>query len=67
MRAPLVTTEKSFSPIGPVAEKLTLLKVAGGIDSMHALEKASALLQVIVGSIEDAAIGAQSQQQSKQR
>ncbi len=34
---------------------------------MHGLEKASVLLQVIVGSIEDAAIGAQSQQQSKRR
>lgn len=53
----LVTTVKEFGPVGPAAEKLTLFRVAEGIDAEHALEKASALLEIIVGSIEDAAMG----------
>ncbi|WP_158541410.1 MULTISPECIES: DUF3077 domain-containing protein [unclassified Pseudomonas] len=52
-----MTTEKEFSAVGPATEKLKIFKVAEGIDAEHALNKASDLLEIIVDSIEDAAMG----------
>jgi hypothetical protein len=57
MNARLATTENHFSPVGPAIEKLTMFKVTEGIDAEHALEKASNLLEIIVASIDDAAMG----------
>lgn len=57
MSARLVTTETAFAAVGTAAQKLTIFKVTDGIDAEHALEKASNLLEVIVASIEDAAMG----------
>lgn len=57
MSARLVTTETAFSAVGPAAQKLTIFKVTDGIDAEHALEKASNLLDAILASIEDAAMG----------
>lgn len=56
MNARLITTETVFGVIGPVSEKLSIFKVAPGLDAELALEKASNLLEVIVASIEDAAM-----------
>ncbi|MBD1551005.1 DUF3077 domain-containing protein [Pseudomonas typographi] len=57
MSTRLVTTENDFCPVGPVDKRLNLFKVTDGIDAEQALEKVSALLKVIAGSIEDAAMG----------
>jgi hypothetical protein len=57
MSSRLVTTENDFSPVGVATQKLTIFIVKEGIDAEHALEKASNLLEMIVGSIEDAAMG----------
>lgn len=57
MRPRLITSEDDFGAVGPAAEKLKIFKVTAGIDAEHALEKASNLLEVIIGSIDDAAMG----------
>ena len=57
MKTRLMTTEKEFGSVGPATEKLSIFKIAEGIDAEHALNKASDLLEIIVGSIEDAAMG----------
>lgn len=57
MNRQLVTTETSFCPIGPVEKELRMFKVSADIDAESALEKASNLMQIVLQSIDDAAMG----------
>ena len=57
MNKRLATTEKNFCRAGPAQEKLSMFKVVEGIDAEHALEKASSLMEVVMLSIDDAAMG----------
>ena len=52
----LVTTENDFCPVGPAQESLSIFRVVEGIDAEHALEKISNLMEVVVLSIESAAM-----------
>lgn len=57
MNGPLVTRETTFSPVGPAEEDLCIFKVNADISAENALEKASCLLQIVLHSIHDAAMG----------
>lgn len=56
MTLPLATTEMEFSPVGVATDNLRMFKVSANIGAENALEKASNLLEVVLLSIEDAAM-----------
>jgi hypothetical protein len=56
MKKPLATTPYTFCTVGPAVKKLKIFSVNGKIEAEHALEKASNLLEMLVMSLDDAAM-----------